>query len=980
MLTPNYWSKELELLEEVMPNKIRQILLIASLYDSFVFEIDGFLAEQVADDFYLLNLSNQPGIIHATGTESTLNLLELEKVDIIVLHLASMRSTALELIRSVKDLYPEIPIFMLLSTPMDLMFIENHVSELDRVEEFYYWNGDSKLFLAVIKQWEERLNLPHDAAIYPVPVILVIETFIPYYSQFLPIFYELIMNMNQAVIRSEHQDTNKTLYMNARARVLLLHDYQSAVEAFEQYRGSVVGVISNINYHYLGAVDRDAGIRLLRYIRSKDPTLPFLLQSFNPMYRDIVTSNEGEFLYKDIPGLRNQVRRWLETEVGFGNFVFRLPDQTKIGEARTLIGFMHQLRQIPLDSLWYHFDHGHIENWLNTHAEVALSQYISQYHSLKDADELRLKLCEAFNSLICFRRREKIQDWNDESDMSMNLIYKIGDDSIGGKGRGLAFLNVVLNRYSNICDKYPDTQIQVPIAAVLATGEFDKFIANNPEVEAAIGREDIEDEEIDRVFSRASLPPSALTSLTQIIRQSRYPLAIRSSSVLEDSISNPFAGVFRTYLIPNSHAGENFRLQQLILAVKLVYASMFLKNARVYRESLRIPSREEKMAVIIQKVAGSMHGEHFYPLVSGVAQSYNYYPGTNMVHEDGVVTLSSGLGKTAVERERTFAFCPKYPNKDMFRAVDIVQNAQRHIYAIDPEKRDFNLINGEDSSLEKLRVSQKLMEGELNVLSSVWDYENKQFIEGIYAKGPRVLTFRSLLHYKQYPLADILRDFLDLGRSVLGCEVEMEFAFDIEAGSGKSVFSLLQIRPISVSQKLYSSSLESFVSKRDETLLFSSYALGSEIPDDLDYVVYLHPEKFSVVKTEDIATELDIINQDLRSQNIKYVLIGPGRWGTSDRFLGIPVAWSQISNAKVIVEVVLPNMSIEASHGSHFFHNLFSMNVGYLTVWEKAKNDYLDWDFLESQETIRQGNYFTVKKVPRSMKILFDGKNAVIIK
>lgn len=980
MLTSNYWSKELEQLNELMPYRVQQILLIASLYDSFVFEVDGFLAEQVAEDFYFLNLSTQPGICHASGTDSAIKMLELEQIDIVVVHLASMRSIALELLQTIKAQYPDLPVFFLMGAPMDLMFVENHIEELLPVEDFYYWNGDSKVFLALIKQWEERCNLPLDNRVFPVPVILVIETFIPYYSQFLPLFYEQIMQLNQTVIRAEHQDVNKTLYMNARPRILLMHDYKSAIEAFELYSDNIIGVISNINYHYRGEMDRDAGLRLLQYTRKQKPTLPFLLQSFNPMYRDIVTSNEGEFLYKDISGLKTQVRRWLESEVGFGKFVFRLPDQSKVSEAKTLIGFLHQLNTIPDESLDFHYHYGHITSWLKIHAELALSQYIKGFGKIADKTELRRLLCEAFNSLISFRRREKIQQWNDESDLSMNLIYKIGDESIGGKGRGLAFLNVVLNRYSNICDQYPETSISVPVAAVLATGEFDHFMATNPSLNEIGQRDDLTDAQIDQLFLSANIPNSTLLELSRIIDQTSFPLAVRSSSVLEDSITNPFAGVFRTYLIPNSHSKPEVRLQQLLQAIKLVYASMFLYNARVYRESLRIPSREEKMAVIIQRVAGSIHGEHFYPLVSGVAQSYNYYPGTNMSHEDGVVTLSTGLGKTAVERERTFAFCPKFPNKDMFMAVDIVQGAQRQLYAIHPEKKDFDLRSGEDASLERLRISQNMLEHELNLLASVWDHENKEFITGIYAKGPRVITYRTLLHYKQYPLAQILMDFLLLGRRVLGCEIEMEFAFDVNEKTGKSHFSLLQIRPITVSQKLYSDSLESYSHRREQTLLFSSYALGNDVGEELDTIVYVSPEKFNIIKTEEIAAELDIINQELRKTDTRYILIGPGRWGSSDRFLGIPVAWSQISCAKVIVEVVLPNMSIEASHGSHFFHNLFSMNVGYLTVWDRAANDFLDWDYLDAQATLREGLYFSVKKTADKLKILFDGKNAVIIK
>jgi uncharacterized protein YeeX (DUF496 family) len=980
MIASNYWSNELEQLDQVMPYRVQHILLIASLYDSFVFEVDGFLAEQVADDFYLLNLSTQPSIFHASSTESALNLLELEEIDIIIVHLASMRPIALELVSMIRRHSPALPVFFLLGAPQDLMFVENHVDELREVQDFYYWNGDSKLFLAIIKQWEERMNIDHDSAIFPIPIIMMVETFIPYYSQFLPLFYEQVMQLNQAVIRREHQDVNKKLYMNARPRVLLLHDFESAVRFYEKHQDGVIGIISNINYHYQEKYERDAGLKLLQYIRKRRPTLPFLLQSFNPMYRDIVTSNEGEFLYKDLPGLKSQLRRWLETEIGFGRFVFRMPDQARIAEAQSLIGFIHQMERVPDESLAFHYYHNHIYNWLRTHAELALAQYVKRFETISEVHVLRERLVEAFQSLISFRRREKIQDWNEESDFNINLIYKIGDDSIGGKGRGLAFLNVVLNRYSNICEKYPEVKVNVPVAAVLATGVFDQFIASNREFEALAAVDRMSDEEIDELFLKCSLPNGIIRVLTQLIAQADFPLAVRSSSVLEDSITNPFAGVFRTFLIPNSHSNPEVRLQQLIQAVKLVYASMYLKSARVYRESLRIPAREEKMAVIIQRVAGSNHGGSFYPLLSGVAQSYNYYPGVNMSHEDGVVTLSTGLGKTAVERERTFAFCPRYPNKDMFKVTDIVEGAQRHLYAISPDLVEFDLRGGENASLTRLRISQKMCETDLGLLSSVWDYENLEFKDGLHISGPRVVTYRKLLHYNEYPLASLISDFLSLGREVLGCEIEMEFAFDVDARTGLAAFNLLQIRPISVNIRQYAQPLEKYAERKDDLIVYSSYALGSEINEELDLIIYVPPERFNIVKTEEMAVQLDALNHKLRAEGKKYILIGPGRWGSSDRFLGIPVNWSQICNAQVIVEVVLPKMSIEASHGSHFFHNLFSMNVGYLTVWDKAVNDFLDWDHLASLETVESTEFFFVKRNPRPVKILFDGKNAVIIK
>jgi hypothetical protein len=976
MITVNFWAQETAVLESLMPKRVNNILMIASLYDSFVFEVDGFLAEQITEDYRLLNLSTQPTIFHASSIEGARKQLEQEKIEIVFLHLSSMRGIALQILELIKLSNPNLPVYFLLGAPQDLMFIENHTEELREVQDFFYWNGDSKIFLTIVKLWEETVNIPHDVQIYDIPIILVVETFIPYYSQFLPLLYEQIMQLSMGLIRNEHQSMYKNLYLNARPRIMLMHDLESAISAYEQYSRSIIGIISNINYQYLGEYHANAGLEFLQYVRKRNPALPFLMQSFNPMYHDVVSSNEGEFLYKDLPGLSLQMRRWLQTQTGFGRFVFKDTDGSKLAEANSLIGFQRVMRELPLVSIKYHYQHRHFHVWLATHAEVALCLFMSSLKPELEPQEVRNAMIEAFTSLIAFRRREKIQDYSDESDFDLNLIYKIGDDSIGGKGRGLAFLNVVLNRFSQIADKYPEVKISVPVAAVLATSIFDEFLAFNPQISNPDTFENLSDSEIDKLFFSAQLPQRCISALSSLLSKCSEPLAIRSSSVLEDHIANPFAGVFRTFLIPNSHADSRMRLGQIIQAVKLVYSSMFLKNARAYRESLKIPAREEKMAVIIQKVAGSQHGDSFFPMLSGVAQSYNYYPAGNMNHEDGIVTLSTGLGKTAVERERTFAFCPVHPNLDMFPAVDIVRGAQRQFYALNLALREFSLFEGEDTTLSRIRVTQSLLETELQKLSSVWDHENLQFLSGKYTKGPRVITYRNILHYNEAPLAALLHDFLRLGRGVLGSEVEIEFAFDIDSNTGQQSFHLLQIRPITVNKHLYSEDLKNWLERKDELVLYSSYALGSSLDEDLDTIVYLPPERFDIVKTEAMALELEEINQSLKPH--KYLLIGPGRWGSSDRFLGIPVSWGQITNVATIVEVLLPNMSIEASQGSHFFHNLFSMNVAYLTV--KEQDDYVAWDWLSSLPSIRQGKFFEVKKTSQFLKILFDGKNAAIIR
>ncbi|HQQ67913.1 MAG TPA: PEP/pyruvate-binding domain-containing protein, partial [Candidatus Cloacimonadota bacterium] len=909
--------------------------------------------------------------------ESALKLLELEKIDLVIVHLSSQRSIAIDLITMIKTRDHQLPVYFLLGVPQDLMFIENHQPDLAEVEDFFYWNGDSKLFLAIIKQYEDRANIAHDAAVYDLPIILVVETFIPYYSQFLPLLYEQVLQLNQSVIRQEHQDVFKGLYLNTRPRILLVHSFTEAKLMYENYPKSIIGIISNVNYVYRGQTHRDGGIALLQYVRKHDPSLPFLLQSFNPLYRDIVTSNEGDFLYKDLPGLSHELMRWLKSEVGFGPFVFRDFNRDPITEASSLIGFYRSLNDVSDAHLAFNWSHRYIQHWFATHAELALCKAFAGEALDASGQKIRTLITENLESLIAFRRREKIQDFSAEADFGLPLIYKLGDDSIGGKGRGLAFLNVILNRYGSIGAKYPLLQINVPVAVVLATGCFDEFIAHNSALQEVEQWDVYADRDIDGMFLEASLPESMIRQLEQVIVLTDFPLAIRSSSVLEDHITNPFAGVFRTFIIPNSHPDIGLRLSQLMTAVKLVYASMFLEGARVYRESLKIPSREEKMAVIIQKVAGSKHGEYFYPLVSGVAQSYNYYPGTGMQHADGVVTLSAGLGKNAVERGRTFAFCPLYPNKDLFPATEIVKNAQRYFFALKGESAACVISSDEAAHLARVPIDANLLGSEMELISSVWDHINLEFLSGKYIKGPRVITYRNILHYRAFPLAELLNDLLKLAKELLGCEAEMEFAFDVDA-AGTACFYLLQIRPISVNKLLYSEPLEGYRKRTDELILYSSYALGSDIHEPPNTLVYLKPGNFDITKTVEIAMELEAINRQFRDIEEKYILIGPGRWGTSDRFLGIPVSWSQITQAAVIVEIVLPDMSIEASHGSHFFHNLFSMNVAYLTVQENQ--DYVAWEYLDKHATDADLSYFKVAKCKQGIDVLFDGKNAVIKK
>ncbi len=997
------WSEEENILSQLMPYRIKNIMMISSLYDSFVFETDGLLSEQIAEDFKLLNLTILPNIVHCSTPNEVFNYFEQMKerefedlsfplIDLIIIQFSSMKKFALDLLLALQEKVPEIPIIGLISGSADLLYLENHQEELSLVKDFYFWNGNSKLFLAIIKQWEDKVNFFNDNEICQIPVILLVETYIPYYSKFLPLLYEEIMSLNRHIIKTVHFDFNKTLYMRSRPRVFLYHSYDEASSFIAKHSKNIIGIISNVNYRYQGVVYHEDGLRLAKYSKTLNAYIPILIQSFNSKYQKMAQEIGAEFLFKHQPDLQEQIRLWLEKQVGFGLFRFKNKDEDEdedaCFQANDILSFYSCLKKVTEDTFYYHLKNNHYYHWLFTHGEIMLSQILSEISSDKDSTSLREQFLNEIDALIFYRQKNRMWLWNEYSHLEGDRIYKIGSGSVGGKGRGLQFLNVLIDRY--LCKNetknfvlsekrtfYQDDKnkvmVLVPTAVIISTDEFDHFMELNAHLNDVLTESD---EVIDRSFAQASLPESVCLALKQIIDNSECSLAIRSSSILEDSISNPFAGVFRTFLLPNSHPDKVERLHQLHQSVKLVYASMYAKNARLYRESLHIPAREEKMAVIIQVIAGSQHQDYFYPLLSGVAQSYNFYPGTYMKHEDGIVTLSAGLGKTAVERERTFAFCPNYPHIDFFQPLDIVSNAQRKCYVIDKNRNDFNLLEGEEAPLLKIRIDQTLKQGEMNVLTSVWEPNEKEFLSGSYTPGPRIITYRPILKYDQYPLAEIIRDILEVGREIMGSEIEIEFAFDINEKK-EVLFYLLQIRPIAVKKRISIESVEDYI-KNDNLILFSSYALGSEEEVKLDTIVYIPPDRFTIMKTREMSMELEKINQRMREENRYYILIGAGRWGSSDPFLGIPVVWSQISQAKMIVEVVLPNLSIEASHGSHFFHNLFSMNVGYLTIWDKAINDKIDWKWLLSLDSEQEGEYFLVKHSPTKLKILFDGKNSAI--
>ena len=966
-------NSDRDIYHDLMPFKVREILLVANLYDAYIIEKEGRFFEQLSGEYYQLNLSSAPRITGVSTPEEALERLQFQHFDLVIVMMGIDKATPLELSKIVKQIYPNIPILLLLNNNSDIGNIEDGSKNLSYIDKVFVWNGDSKIFLAMVKYIEDKINVENDTKIGFVRVILLVEDSAKYYSRYLPIIYSIVIEQTQSLIEEVNTDElYKLLRMRARPKILLVSNYEEAIEMFNKYKEYLLCLITDVKYEKEGKLDEQAGIKLVEYIKTEINDLPALMQSSDTNNAAIAFNLKASFVNKNSESLIQDLKSFINYYLGFGSFIYKNSDGRQIAVAKTLKEFETHLRTIQTDSLVYHGKRNHFSNWLMARGEIQIAKKIKpiKVEDFNDPEEIRAYMLDVIHKYMYEKNKGKVVNFDELAILDETTIVSLSTGSLGGKGRGLAFINALIYNF-NFSELVEDINIRTPRTSIIGTDEFEFFINNNNLYDKIYSETDYT--QIKKQCIQGKLTETLIKKLRKYLEIINKPIAIRSSSLFEDSLMQPFAGIFDTFLLPNNHSNLEVRLEQAMNAIKLVYASIFSPTARAYFEAVNYKIEEEKMAVIIQEVVGNQYEDTFYPNISGVAQSYNYYPISYMKPEEGFAVLAVGLGKYVVEGEKTFRFSPVHPNLEIYTAKDLYKNSQLHFYAVDMKARDINLLEGEDAALVKLDIDKAEKHGNLNHCASVYDLTNERIVPGITQAGPRVINFANIIRYNYIPLAKTIHVILDIVEEAMGSPVEIEFAIDLlKDKKGLTSFHLLQIKPLIKNVFDINVDIENVDTER--LLLYSENGMGNGIIDNITDVIYIDPKQFDKLKTEKMRDEIEQLNLEMVKNNRKYILIGPGRWGTRDRFIGIPVAWSQISNAKIIVEVSLEDFPLDASLGSHFFHNVVSMNVGYFSVKHSSLIDFINWEELDKQKTISETKFFKHIQFDNPVEVIMDGK------
>jgi len=769
----------------------------------------------------------------------------------------------------------------------------------------------------------------------------------------------------------------KVLKLKTRPKIILASNYEDAITVLNKYENNLLCVISDIRFPRNGKIEETAGYELLRHIKELIPNLPTVLQSSEPENAKYAYSLKSNFINKNSESLMKDLKSFINYYLGFGHFVYRDDKGRQIAVAKSMKEFEAYLETVPEDSLEYHALRNHFSLWLMARGEVKIARQINplRVSEFKNLSELR----EYLLNLIRQRRREmnkgRVINFEESAIIDDTNVISLSSGSLGGKGRGLAFINTLVNSFE-LGRLLPGINIRTPVTAIIGTDEFDMFMERNHLWDVIKKEKDYTI--LQDYFLQARLSYTLEKELRIYLKQIHKPIAVRSSSLFEDSMNQPFSGVFGTYLLPNNHPDPEVRLRQLSTAVKLVFSSIYSKSSRTFFEAINYKIELEKMAVVIQEVVGNRFGDYFYPHISGTAQSHNFYPVSHMTPEDGIAVMAVGLGHYVAEGERAFRFSPSYPRMDIISQQDIYKNSQVNFYAVDLKNEDLNLLDGEKAGMVSLNISEAEKYGTLNHVASVMDIENDTIIPGLDRAGPRVINFADILKYDYIPLSSTLKTVLDVVAEATANPSEIEFAVDLtKDDTGKATFYLLQIKPLVGSGAGYSIDMNSI--SEDKMILRANKSMGNGKIDNITDLIYADPETFDNLSTAEMAEEIDKLNDKMLREDRHYVLIGPGRWGTRDKFLGIPVSWPQISNAKVIVEVEIPGFFLDASLGSHFFHNVTSMQVGYFTIDQMTNGGFIKWDKIKKQRIVEKGRFVSHIRFDKPLDIRMDGKKGMAV-
>lgn len=968
----------------LMQNRIRKVLVICSSYDFFMLEEDGRIDEQIFNEYVSLNLRYPPVFIHADSAKKAVKILESDRIDLIIEMLSIGDVDTFALARQLKEKHPQIPIVVLTHFSREVSLkLENE--DLSAIDFVFCWLGNSDLLLAIIKLIEDRMNADFDIQEVGVQAILLIEDSVRYISAFLPVLYKVILEQSMEFMKEALNEHQKMLRRRGRPKILLAQNYSEAVEIYRKFRHSIMGIISDVSFK--STTNRKdpkilGGIDLCRLVKSEDRNIPFLLQSSDLSNEQYANELGTGFLHKYSKNLSIDLKEYIVRNFGFGEFVFRNPNTLEeYCVAANLRDLQQLIMTVPDEILIYHTQRDDVSKWLNARALFPIAQIFkpAKLEDFKSLDDVRKYIYKAISSFRTSKAKGVIAEFDRHLYDEYVGFSRIGEGSIGGKARGLAFFNSFLNT-SQFFEKYPGIRISIPHTVVLSTEVFDEFMTENDLYHLAVSG--IKDEEILKAFVNARLPEHIYQDLGTIILQASNPLAVRSSSKLEDSYYQPFAGIYNTYMIPVVPV-KALAIRMLENAIKCVYASVFFKASKAYATATSNLIDEEKMGIIIQEVCGKQHGERFYPIMSGVARSINFYPIHPEKAHDGIATIAFGLGKMIAEGGTGLRFSPKYPRKIMqLSNPDLaLKSTQKYFYALDMNPDKFVPSVDDKVNLIRLNIEDAECDDTLQMAASIYDHENNMIRDGFDCSGKKIITFSNVLTHGSFPLAGILDELLQLGHQAMNNPVEIEFAVDTDTtGRMMQSFYLLQIRPIVVNEQSINSRIE--IVNSEEVIIYSEKALGNGTYTNIKDIVYIKPETFKASDSLKIAQELEKVNEEFVRNQHSYVLIGPGRWGSSDPWLGIPIKWAHISAARVIVESGLEHFRVDPSQGTHFFHNLTTFGVGYLTVNPYMHDGICNIDYLNTRNAAFETQYLRHIRFEKPVKIEIDGKTnrAVVYK
>lgn len=963
-------ERQFEGFDELETFRVQNIILVSSLYDSFILREDGRLNELLIGEALELNLQHPPGITHVSSGAEALALARAQpRFNLIVTNLEVEDMDAAELARAAKSLGRDIPVLVLAYDYREVeAFLARHPStDIDRI---FLWQGSPRVLIAMVKYIEDKRNVLHDTDAMRVPVIVVVEDNIRYYSSFLPVIYTAMITQSRQVIAEGLNVAHKLLRFRARPKLLLASDYEEAALFVANYREYLLGIISDVEFRRDGELRPEAGFELAKMVHELVPDAPIVLQSSHARHKAHAESEGFLFLKKRSPTLLDDLRKILTEQFSLGAFVFRLPDGSEVARAGDLNALLALLHDVPAESIAYHAARNHFSHWLMARTETALAQKLrprklSDYPSL---ESLRQNLLE---SIAEYRREQSqvmIGDFSAATFQPFEAYFlRIGGGSLGGKARGLAFIRHLLYA-SRIAHRFPGIRIRVPASLVLTTDLFDAFLQDNKLLDVAFHNAD--EKELERRFLAGKLPAALQKELRQFLEHIRYPLAVRSSSLLEDSQYQPFTGVYETYMLANRHSDIAVRVEQLGEAIKRVYASTFSQHAKRYVQATPYRLEEEKMAVIIQEVAGAAHGPRFYPDISGVVRSHNFYPMAPMQTADGIAAVALGLGRTVIEGGKCLFFCPRFPRHlvQFSSTADMLANSQTAFWALD-------LKDHKDSQLKETSYGLDVAEadGTLAILGSTYSADNDVVYDGLRRDGARLVSFAAILKHDYFPLAAILDQLMTLGADALGRPVEIEFAVRLAQAPGdEAVFDFLQIRPMALSREAEEIHMDDVDARR--LICHSAKVLGHGRLTNLYDAVVVDMHRFERSMSREVARDVAQLNAKLIDEDAPYLLIGIGRWGSNDPWLGIPVAWDQVSGARVIVEAGFRDLRVTPSQGSHFFQNLTAFRVGYFTANPDAGEGFVDWDWLAGQAAVEERGCVRHLHFDKPLEVVMNGK------